>query len=130
MRQNRKLLLPILALIFFTILFCLPGSALPKEDWLSDIWFDKWVHIGIFITLLWLWCRALKLERSSAYIIAIMVAVAYGLSIEIIQDRLVTNRSFDLGDLLADFIGSMLGVWLWVRYKKINPCRNRGRNQN
>jgi VanZ family protein len=121
MRQNRKLLLPILALIFFTILFCLPGSALPKEDWLSDIWFDKWVHIGIFITLLLLWCRALKLERSSTYVIAIMVAIAYGLSIEIIQDRLVTNRSFDLGDLLADFIGSMLGVWLWVRYKKNKP---------
>jgi VanZ family protein len=121
MRQNRKLLLPILALIFFTILFCLPGSALPKEDWLSEIWFDKWVHIGIFITLLWLWCRALKLERSLAYIIAIVVAVAYGLSIEIIQDRLVTNRSFDLGDLLADFIGSMFGVWLWVRRKKNKP---------
>jgi VanZ family protein len=50
-----------------------------------------------------------------------MVAVAYGLSIEIIQDRLVTNRSFDLGDLLADFIGSIIGVWLWVRYKKNKP---------
>jgi VanZ family protein len=64
---------------------------------------------------------ALKLTHSSAYVIAITVAVAYGLSIEIIQDRLVTNRSFDLGDLLADFIGSIIGIWLWVRYKKNKP---------
>ncbi len=41
----------------------------------------------------------------------------------------------DLGDWIADMIGSAIGllVWKWKRrgyIKKIDPCGNRGRNQN
>ena len=115
---NRKLLLAIGAFIFFSFLFCLPGSALPKEDWLDKIWFDKWVHIGIFFVLLFLWTRALEINTLQGFTIAVIVALLYGLSVEIVQDRFIPNRSFDLGDLAADFIGSLGGVWLRTRYKK------------
>ena len=118
---TRKLLLPIAALIFFTILFCLPGSAFPKDDWLSKIAFDKWVHIGIFTVLLFLWCRGLTLNSQSAYITLVIIAVLYGFLIEIIQDRFVANRSYDMGDVAADFIGSVIGVVIWYRYKKNKP---------
>src|SRR6188508_241274 len=114
---HRKLLLPIAALIFFTILFCLPGSAFPKDDWLSKISFDKWVHIGIFSVLLFLWCRALIVKSRRTYIVLILIAVLYGFLIEVIQDRFVINRSYDMGDVAADFIGSILGVIVWYRYK-------------
>ena len=118
---RRKLLLPIAALIFFTVLFCLPGSAFPKDDWLSKISFDKWVHIGIFTVLLFLWCRALIINNQRASIILVIIAVLYGFLIEIIQDRFVTNRSYDMGDVAADFIGSIIGVAVWYRYKKNKP---------
>lgn len=127
---RRKLLLPIAALIFFTVLFCLPGSVLPKEDWLTKIYFDKWVHIGIFTVLLFLWCRALTVDTQRAVIFLVGIAILYGLLIELIQDRLVANRSWDMGDVVADFFGTIIGVLIWYWYKKINPCRNRGRNQN
>ncbi len=45
----------------------------------------------------------------------------YGLLIEVVQDQLIDNRSWDLGDVAADFIGSLLGVFVWDRYKKNKP---------
>ena len=43
-------------LIICTILLTLPGTSFPKEDWLDKIWFDKWVHIGLFGGMVLLWC--------------------------------------------------------------------------
>ena len=130
MPETRNLVLPVGSLIFFTILFCLPGSAFPKEDWVSKLYFDKWVHIGIFTVLLFLWCRSLGVSRLLAYILIVLLAITYGFLIEFIQDRFVDNRSWDLGDVAADFVGSIAGILVWKGYKKIDPCRNRGRNQN
>ena len=118
---SRNLLLPLAALIFFTILFCLPGSAFPKEDWLSEVYFDKWVHIGIFTVLLFLWCRALQINRVVFSIVLILLAIIYGFLIEFIQDQFVTNRSWDLGDVIADFVGSICGALAWYGYKKNRP---------
>ena len=121
MPEIRSLLLPVGALIFFTILFCLPGSAFPKEDWLSKVYFDKWVHIGIFTVLLFLWCRSLGVSHIMAYILLVLIAITYGFLIEFIQDRFVENRSWDLGDVAADFVGSVVGVLVWKGYKKNRP---------
>ena len=110
---SRNLLLPLAALIFFTILFCLPGSAFPKEDWLSEVYFDKWVHIGIFTVLLFLWSRAFQINRVVFSIVLILLAIIYGFLIEFIQDQFVTNRSWDLGDVIADFVGSIAGALAW-----------------
>jgi len=41
-------LFPLLWLIISTLLLTIPGSSFPKENWLEKIWFDKWVHIGMF----------------------------------------------------------------------------------
>jgi uncharacterized membrane protein len=119
--NNRKLLTAIGDFIFFTILFCLPGSALPKEDLFSKIWIDKWVHIGIFTTLLFLWCGVVVPGHFKSYLLLIFFAVLYGYLIEVIQDRFIPNRSFDWGDLLADFVGSVIGLLVWRRYKKNRP---------
>lgn len=121
MLNRRKLLTAVGSLLFFTLLFCLPASAFPKENWLSKIWFDKLVHIVIFLILLFLWCRALGIKRLQVYLLMIAVAFAYGYFIEIIQEQFIPNRSFDPGDLVADFVGSVLGVLLWDRYKKNKP---------
>ncbi|HVF97512.1 MAG TPA: VanZ family protein [Flavisolibacter sp.] len=127
--RNAKML-ALLWLLFITVLFFLPGSALPKANWLSKIFFDKWVHFGFFAVLLYLW-RYFLSEKVIDTLLLLAVALLYGLTIEAIQHFFIRNRSFDLGDVLADMAGAIAGLWFWVRlYKKIDPCRNRGRNQN
>ncbi|MCU7548620.1 VanZ family protein [Chitinophagaceae bacterium LB-8] len=110
-----KFFAAILWLIFVSYLFCLPGAALPKADWMSRIWFDKWVHIGIFIGLIYLWSRALGLVSRKNLLMLTLIAITYGFLVEVIQERFVANRSFDWNDLLADFAGSMIGLWIWLR---------------
>jgi VanZ family protein len=100
---------------FISVLFFLPGSAFPKEDWLSKIWFDKWVHIGLFVVLSFLSCWSFLLLQKRQLFILLFITICYGLLVEVVQDRFISNRSYDLGDLLADTIGSSLGILFWVR---------------
>jgi hypothetical protein len=130
LQKKLRLLIAFIWLIFISILFCLPGSSLPKADWLSKIWFDKWVHIGFFMVLVGLWNWALKTKTSLQYTYMIVGAIVYGLIVELVQHYLIPNRSFDPGDLIADSVGAFIGLFIWVRYIKIDPCGNRGRNQN
>ena len=109
--------LAIVWLLVITVLFFLPGSALPKEDWLDKVYFDKWVHFGFFALLLFL-CRFYfpALARYNWWIL--LLAFCYGMGVELIQHFLIANRSFDLGDVGADMAGAAAGIWFWGWYIK------------
>ena len=108
-------------LIMTTILLVLPGSSFPKEDWLSKIWFDKWVHIGLFAIMTFLWCRIRypgftgELQRKKILYYVAIAVIAYGVAMEFIQQFFVANRSFDYGDIVADALGSYAGYFLYTR---------------
>jgi VanZ family protein len=112
----KKFLPAITWLIITTVLLTLPGSSFPKEDWLDKIWFDKWVHIGLFIimTLLWNWgiYKNTKNSEDLKRIFWIMGSVwlLYGIGMEFIQHYLIPNRSFDWGDIIADAAGCLIGL--------------------
>ncbi len=103
---------------FISILFFLPGSSLPENEWLAKIWFDKWVHIAIFIGLTYLFCSAFSLTNIKTRIILWSLAILYGMAVEIVQELLIVNRSFDWGDWIADGIGGVIGLWLYSYIKK------------
>jgi VanZ family protein len=110
-------------LIISTFLLTIPGSAFPKENWLGKIWFDKWVHIGMFAIMVFLWCWAMlrmnfdiaKLKKS---FFAIAISwFAYGIAMEFVQKYFIPNRSFDMGDIIADGVGCVVGLlYSWRRY--------------
>jgi hypothetical protein len=109
-----------LAIIWFitiTILFFLPGSALPKEGWLNSIHFDKWVHFGFFALLVFLFRFYFPGQLKYNWFILLFASV-YGLGVEIIQHNFITSRSFDTGDVVADIVGSIAGLLIWSRYIK------------
>lgn len=107
---------PILWLIISTILLTIPGQAFPKENWLEKIWFDKWVHIGMFTIMVFLWCWAMlkmnltKEKLKKAFILIALLWLAYGIGMEFVQKYLVENRAFDNGDIIADGIGCLVGL--------------------
>jgi VanZ family protein len=109
-------------LVMMCILFFLPGSAFPKEDWFSAVYFDKWVHIGLFAVLLFLWRSSFYWDVKNYNFILLTMALLYGLMVEIIQKEWIPNRDFDLFDVAADMAGSFLGLFVWMRvYKKNKP---------
>jgi VanZ family protein len=126
LKKIKPSLIPAIAwFIISVILLTLPGSSFPKEDWLDKIWFDKWVHIGMFSILVTLWCWAMLKKNLDAarlrtlFIWIGLLGLAYGTGMEFVQKYLIPNRSFDLGDIIADAVGCTLGVlFSWKRFIK------------
>jgi VanZ family protein len=113
--------------IFISVLFFLPGSALPPGDsalmiFLDKIHFDKWVHVGFFAILLFLWRTAFDETTNNLTPLLFFSALLYGFLVELIQHQWVANRSFDMYDIVADTIGNLSGLIVWLRvYKKNKP---------
>lgn len=104
-------------LLLITILFFLPGSALPKENWLSDVHFDKFVHLFFFAVLLFFW-RFLFPAVKKFHWLLLIGALIYGVGVELVQHYFISNRAFDGYDVAADMAGAAIGVWLWQGYIK------------
>ncbi|HMU45552.1 MAG TPA: VanZ family protein [Chitinophagaceae bacterium] len=116
MKKTITIIIPAIAWLLLSFyLLTLPGTQLPQEDWLDKIWIDKWVHIAMFGLLVWLWCRVF-VKKSKRFFLAICIAcILYGIAMEFVQKYLVINRSFDIGDIVADAVGSSLGLYMSLR---------------
>ncbi len=114
-------LFPLLWLLISTLLLTIPASAFPKENWLEKIWFDKWVHVGMFSIMVFLWCWAtlrLNFEKEKlkrVFILFAFICLAYGIGMEFVQKYFVANRSFDTGDIIADGVGCFAGLLFCMR---------------
>lgn len=108
--------------IIANILFFLPGKDLPKETFLDKIYFDKWVHIGLFCGLTFLTAYPfIKAQRyTKKMLIKVIIAfIMYGILIEFIQKYFAEDRSFDVTDMIADATGCILGYFIcsWFNNK-------------
>ena len=118
LKNRYRFLLPAIGwLIFSTILLTLPASAFPKERWYSNIpMFDKWVHMGMFGIMAVLLCWAaykkknLQQKLKNNFIWLGIFCLAYGIIMEFVQRYFIPNRSFDIGDIIADGAGAVAGV--------------------
>lgn len=93
----------------------MPGSAIPAQNWLGDIYFDKWIHIGMFIFLVVLTCWGYPRKnngknRHNVFLLIAAICLCYGVAMEFVQKYFVANRSFDIWDIVADAVGCGLGL--------------------
>ena len=75
----------------------------------------------MFSIMVTLWCWAtLKtnspIERSlKNFIVIATLCLAYGIVMEFVQKYCIPNRSFDIGDIVADAIGCVIGLCFSLR---------------
>lgn len=128
MRLKRILFIPAIGwFIIASILFFLPGEDIPEVSFLDLIYFDKWVHIGLFAGLVFLsalpFIKAGKCTRGLLIKISILF-VLYGVGVEFIQKFLNEGRSFDYTDMIADaagcIIGSVFSKWIGRKISEKN----------
>lgn len=103
--------------VLSVVAFCIPGSALPTEDWLGKIHVDKLIHIGLFAGMVFLWCvpliyRQSRKSISNFFLGMTVLFFGYGVVMELIQHSFVSRRSFDWGDIVADAVGCLIGLLL------------------
>ena len=100
------------------ILLTLPGKDIPDIQFLDGVYFDKWVHVGLFALLTFLFSFPYKkyLQQKNIYILIAVCAFIYGVLMEFVQKFFVTNRSFDTTDMIADGIGCLL-AYLFIQFQ-------------
>lgn len=122
-RISIKKFLPGIAWFFVVlVLTCMPGKDVPQIGWLDGIYFDKWVHAGMFGGLTFLFCWPFyksnfsEQQRLHYFIKIALAASIWGLAIEFIQKYFAINRDFDLLDWAADSLGVLLAFLLCKKW--------------
>ncbi|MBX2827743.1 MAG: VanZ family protein [Flavobacteriaceae bacterium] len=101
-----------------TVLFMLPAGDIPK---VAIRFGDKWAHICVFILLTGIWLMIAELNHwfSKNKIVWSSAAILlYGIIIEVLQEKFFETRSADIWDVVADLIGILLAVFVFVKMKK------------
>jgi nicotinamide riboside kinase/VanZ family protein len=109
-------------LAFATVLFCLPGSALPNHKWFNVIFLDKWIHLILFsilVVFVGLPVSGILMKKKTQRVMQagiVAICFLYGIAMEFVQHYFIPNRSFDVNDILFDGLGCLLGDYL-VHYQ-------------
>jgi VanZ family protein len=102
-------------LMLTTLLFCIPGTKLPKMQWHDKIFLDKWIHVFLFAVLVFLWCKAYVIKTKKIFLSITALCVVYGVVMELVQQHFIPFRSFDVRDMIANSIGAVTGYFISVK---------------
>jgi glycopeptide antibiotics resistance protein len=98
----------------------MPASEIPKIDF---IFFDKVAHALLHgvLCFIWLW-YSFKHDQnhisSRNVFVVLLMCFCYGLTIEVFQHWFTLTRTFDLFDLVANGVGSLLGLFVFWKLQK------------
>ncbi len=78
---------------------------------------DKLIHLTMYCILILLW--GINLINFKFSLIKILfLTIIFGLLIETLQYLLPFGRYFDLGDIIANSVGAIIGIIILLFYKK------------
>lgn len=104
----RKVVLPIYW-AFLTYMLLKPGVE-NQEYWFMFPGIDKLIHLSIFAFLGF--CLLVSFKKLNLFYFFTIIFF-YGLGTEVLQEVMHMGRSFELLDILADVIGSSLGLIIY-----------------
>jgi len=82
---------------------------------------DKLVHVVIFLVLTFLWLfyvnSVLNDIKPIVLFFILAVCLFYGILIEVTQELYVSSRGAEVLDVIADLLGSSLGLLFFRNYK-------------
>lgn len=105
--------------LLILILCGIPGRDIPHISFLEMLSFDKFVHAGIFLVLVVLMIRGLKLQNSirllqfNAKAYSFIICVIYGGALELMQEAVFEERSADIYDFIANSFGCLVGLMIY-----------------
>lgn len=81
---------------------------------------DKIVHFSFYFVFVILWYSYLKFKNIFKYngLFVLVVAIAFGILIEICQSKITVSRTGDPVDVLANSVGAILGLIFIINWNK------------
>jgi VanZ family protein len=113
-----------LPVVIFCIVIFVQSSFASPDTVVHFAHADKVLHFLAYGLLGALFCRAFNaLQRwryrwDALFCIGVVAATLYGVSDEWHQS-FVSERTSDMGDVIADFIGSVAGSWVYLRFLRL-----------
>ncbi len=95
------------------------GFNLPST-WADIISWDKLAHAFVYAVLCFLLIESFAKGRDFKIVVVLAAAssIFYGVMIEFLQYTFFPNRYFEVFDIFANIVGSMLGTMIAVRRRK------------
>lgn len=109
-------ILPILWAVFILILSLISGENIPEVSFWEVLSIDKVAHVFMYGMLVFLLTTGLKRQYSNGWLryyaksTAFWIGMFYGLLLEIMQLLLCSDRFFEMGDIIANSIGCLIGI--------------------
>jgi VanZ family protein len=113
--------IPILVFSVITLSSLLPGRAFSDSSLLDINHLDKYLHIAMYFFgsfSLGYFLNSKKIQKIRSWILLCVLVTAYGVLLEEIQEWIIPGRGFELLDIIANFIGTILGLaatWIIVK---------------
>ena len=113
-----KINLKLLAISYTILIVVLSLSPIPRA--IPNFKFfemDKLIHLTMYFILILLWGINL-ISFKFSLIKILFLTIFFGLLIETLQYLLPFGRYFDLGDIVANSVGAIIGIIILLFYKK------------
>ena len=106
--------------IFILVASLMPKEAIPKSSWTDFANFDKLSHLVSYGILVFLWSKLLsaKVGKVKGARIAFYGSIALGLLMEFLQWQMNSGRYFEILDIIANIIGSIIGLTAFYKIIK------------
>jgi len=112
-------LLWVVWLLILSILSLTPGDNLPDIEF-HLFGLDKLIHFIFYFILVILMSIGFRLKKSEPFyksiVWIVVTGVFIGWSIEFVQGNYVTNRQFEYSDIIANSLGTVVGMLIYVKY--------------
>ena len=100
-----------------------PGRNLPKVGWDFFTHLDKVAHMVVYFILVIVigWCHDRRKRLGLRKVLVILaVSAMYGVALEVMQYSFLSDRFFEIHDIIANIIGSTLGaVVIFLMFNKM-----------
>ena len=101
--------------LFIFILSSFPGDDIPKSFIINIPFADKIIHFFLyFLLVILILIGSLKKSKTTLtirkFLFAFSISLLYGILLEILQDLVFIMRGADLLDIIANAVGSFIGL--------------------
>jgi len=118
-RQWLRITLSLIYMILVAFLSLLPTNDFPQLPLFPGA--DKIVHICMYLGLAVLACWSMHAEiKRQWYFAVVFFAIGWGTMMEIFQFLMHMGRSFEFYDILANSIGALIGVSIYMILVQLN----------
>jgi VanZ family protein len=107
--------------IIIIVATLLPKEVVSQNNWLNVPHLDKAYHFFSYALMVFFWSMALveKTPEIKAARIAFYGAIILGVLLEILQWQLNVGRHFEILDIIANIIGSIIGLIAFYKIIKL-----------